>query len=347
MIIGKYSEAIAILFAVTLSTVEAQTPILVAESTLKVTAFGEEEFYYGFAAGDKVLFSFKEVNGKPLKELEIKEVPGNAVFMDYKTERISDKTFIIPRTGIYKFRFQNDGLVGRVCKFKIQRLPAHDSLVNFNTNVYWRTQYDTTYIPEEERYVERIDTLATVVTDQVAKVSSQNAMNGNSNRTVVDFTLPDGTTSWSYYIGVGQAGHKAYEASKDKFVYSASNAMMKLPGYGSLVGLALLGVNAFSKTDGSNNVKYWFIADWDNVLKFKSTEEFYQYKQGDVVNDVSQMKSPLSGKVYLGLSNDNLLQAIEVQIKVVAIQIKKIWATRTVIRIQVESRRISYLKEKL
>lgn len=330
--------------ALWVNTVLAQVPVDVAESTLKVSAFSEEVFYYGFAEGDQVIFSFKEMHGKPLKELEIKEVPGSTVFMDYKTEKISSKTILIQRTGIYKFRFQNDGLVGRVCRFKIQRIPAHDSLKNFNTSVYWRTQYDTTYIPETERYLVKTDTVATVVTDQTAKVSSQSALNGNPNRSVVDFILPEETFSWSYYIGVGTAGSRAYEASKDKLVSTASASFMKLPGYGSLVGMALLGINVFSKAGGGDNVKYWFITDWDNVLLFQAARSFYQYKQGDVINDVSQMKSPTSGKVYLGLVNDNVMDAIEVNIKVVAIQIKKTWSTRTVNRVNVETKKIPYLK---
>lgn len=315
----------------------AQVPVAVAESTLKISAFSEEEFYYGFAAGDQVIFSFREMNNKPLKELEIKEVPGNTVFMDYKTEKIKDKTILIPRSGIYKFRFQNDGLVGRVCKFKIQRIPEHDSLRNFNTSVYWRMQYDTSYIPEEERYLIKVDTIPTVITDQISKVTA-------GSKIVVDFSLPEETTSWSYYIGVGPEASKAYEASKDKFINTASSTAMKLPGYGSLVGLALLGINVFSKTGGSDNVQYWYITDWNNVLLFKADQTFYQYKQGNVISDVSQMKSPNSGKVYLGLFNDNILMSIDVNIKVVAIQIRKTWAMRTINRMNVESKKIPYLK---
>lgn len=337
MIYTKVNVITCVLVSMLLTHATAQVPVAVAESTLKVSALSEEEFYYGFAEGDQVLFSFKEMNGKPLKELEIKEVPGNTVFMDYKTEKISSKTIAIQRTGIYKFRFQNDGIVGRVCKFKIQRIPAHDTLRNFNTSVYWRMQYDTTYIPKEERYLAGTDTIPTVVTDQVAKVTA-------GNKGLVDFTLPDETTSWSYFIGVGTEAGKAYEASKDKFVNKASAASMKLPGYGSLVGLALLGINVFSKAGGGDNVKYWFITDWDNVLLFRAGQTFYQYKQGDVISDVSQMRSPASGKIYLGLSNDNFMDAIEVNIKVVAIQIRKTWAARTINRMNVESKKIPYLK---
>lgn len=324
--------------------VGAQTPIQIAESTLKVSAFNEEVFYYGFAEGDQIIFSFKEMNGKNLKELEIKEEPGNTIFMDYKVEKVSNRSIEIPRTGIYKFRFTNDGIVGRVCRFNIQRIPAHDSLKSFNTSVYWRTEYDTIITPEVERYLIKSDTVALVVTDQVAKVSSQSALNGNPNKTIVDFTLPEGTRAWSYYIGVGAESQKAYEASKDKFVNTASTSALKIPGYGALIALALQGINVFSKAGGGDNVKYWFISDWDNVVAFNAGQVFLQYKLGDVINDASQMKSPLSGKIYIGLMNDNVVDAISVNIKVTAIQIKDTWGTRTVNRRNISARKIAYLK---
>ncbi len=47
-----------------------QTPVDVAESTLKVGIMGEEVFYFGFAEGDQIIFNFEEANGKELKELE-------------------------------------------------------------------------------------------------------------------------------------------------------------------------------------------------------------------------------------------------------------------------------------
>lgn len=84
--------------------------------------------------------------------------------------------------------------------------------------------------------------------------------------------------------------------------------------------------------------------DWENVLLFQSSQAFYQYKQGDVVNDASKMTNPLSGKVYLGLLNDNLSTAIEVIIKVSAIKVNQEWAARIVQKLNITSRQEQYLK---
>lgn len=314
------------------------SPIDVAENTLKIGRFGEETFYYGFAEGDQMIFSFEEVNGKELKEIEIVEMPSSSKFTDYKTKRIDKKRLTINRTGIYKFRFANAAITGRVCRFKIQRIPASDATKNFNTSVSWKTIYDTTYVTESEIYLERTDTSIVNIVDQLPKISSRNALNGSSNKTIVDFDLPKGTISWSYYIGVGNEGKQAYDKASNEFLTTGAQTVSKIPGYGVLAALALHGINYFLKTQGKDNVKYWFITDWDNVLLFRANKPFRQYKQGDVINDAYQMQVPLRGKVYLGLYNDNIRDAIEVTFKVTAVVVNEVWKTKPIQKMLVTSR---------
>lgn len=321
----------------------AQNPIDVAESTLKIGGLSEEVFYYGFAEGDKLIFSFEELKGKELKEVEIIELPSSSKFMDYKTKRISEKTLEIGRTGIYKFRFVNTAIGGRVCKFNIKRIPASSDTQSFNTSVHWRTAYDSTYTQVQETYLESVDTLVDNVIDQITKVSSGNALNGNPNHTIVDFELPVNTVAWSYYIGVGNEGHKAFDSAKDDFVNAAVANVSEIPGYGVMAALAIYGINTFSKVQGSDNVKYWFIPNWENVQQFQLGNSFLHYKQGDVVSDAGQMKSPLEGKTYLALYNDNVIEPIDVVVKIVAIQVKEKYSTRVVDKLSINSYQIPYL----
>ena len=321
-----------------------QTPVVLAESTIKVSGLGEEVFYFGFAEGDRLIFNFNEVEGKELKEIEIIELPSASRFMEYKSTKVENKVLQIQRTGIYKIRFANSNIRGRICRWKLERVAANATTQNFNSSVYWRTVSDTTYTPREERYIASVDTIATVVADQMAKVSSQGALNGNSNKSIVDFTLPVGTTTWSYYIGVGSAGKKAYDAAQEKAINKAIKFTTTIPGAEALTGLAI-GINLFDKIQGSDNVKYYFISDWTNVQQFMAGQTFLQYKQGDVVTDAVRMQNPLGGKVFIGLFNDNLAMPIDVTVKVVAIQIKKVWATRMVNQMSIASRDVAYLKE--
>ncbi len=304
-------------------------PIDVAKNTLKVNGFAEQTLYYGFAEGDKLIFNFEEVNGKELKEFEIVELPSSSKFMDYKTRKIENKRINITRTGIYKFRFANSATGERVCRFKIQRIPANKAAKDFNTSVSSKTVYDTTYTPANENYLVSSDTAVVNVVDQISKISSKNSSNGNSNITVVDFDLPRGTISWSYYIGVGSEGKEAYNKATENFLTASATSISKIPGYGAMAALALRGLNYFSKTQGRDNVKYWFITDWNNVLFFKTGNSFLEYKQGDVINDAYQMKSPLNGRIYLGLLNDNIKEPIEVTLKVTAVTVKQVWNTGT------------------
>jgi hypothetical protein len=336
--------ATAFLF-LTIPCLMAQYTIDVFESTLKVSALSEEVFYYGFAEGDQLVFSLQEIDGKELKELEIIELPSSSRFMDFKTTKVDSKMLIAAKTAIYKFRLANSSLAKRVCKVKIQRIPVGEATRNFNTSVYWRTKTDSTVIPIQESYLLKSDTVATMIVDQKAKVSSQNAANGNRPHSLVDFELPAYTISWSYYIGVGKEGHEVFEKAQEKFVNDAAKTIGAIPGYGPLAALALEGVNLFTKMQGGDNVKYWFISDWDNVEHFDAGQRFMQYKQGDVEMDASQMRSPLAGKVYLKLWNDNAMQAIEVVVKVTVVQVHQTFGTRTVNKVSVTSHQEPYLKD--
>ena len=297
----RHTILLTLVLALSISAIFGRTHIDVAETTVKVAALSEEIFYYGFAEGDQLVFNFEEVNGKELKELEIIELPSSSKFMDYKTKKIENKTINITRTGIYKFRLSNSTIGGRICKCKIQRIPVNDAAKNFNTSVYWKTVYDTTYTTEQEKYLIKTDTSFSDFYSSNPQISSQNALNGNAHYQIVDFVIPENTVSWSFYIGTGKEGKEEYEKSRENFMQNASSIVSKVPGYGPMAALALTGVSYFSKVQGEDNVKYWFLSDANNVAAFQSNQSFNQYKKGDVINEASQMKSPLNGKVYLAL----------------------------------------------
>src|SRR5688572_14421240 len=123
----------------------AQSPIIVAETNFKLPILGEEFFYFGFAEGDQLIFSFEELSGKDLKEVEIIEYPSTSRYKEYKTKAIQNKKLTVPRTGIYQFRFANTVVLQKTCKIKIERVAGSEATKNFNSTVYWRTVYDTTY----------------------------------------------------------------------------------------------------------------------------------------------------------------------------------------------------------
>ncbi len=313
----------------------------VAESTLKVGGLGEEVFYYGFSEGDQLIFNFEEINRKELKEIEIVELPSSSKFMDYKIKMIQDKKLTISKTGIYKFRFANSALVKRVCKFRIQRIPSNDATKNFNTSVYWRQVYDTVYMTEQEKYLIRADTSIMNLTDQIAKVHSQTNMNGA--KTSFNFTFPENTVVWSYYIGVNQGGQKAYEKAAQEFSGKAVPLVAKMPGYGPLAALALGGVSFLSQLQSGEDIDF-FIVDSDNVNLFLTGQPFSYIKKGKVINDFSKMTLPIKGTYHVCLSNDNAISGVTVSVKITAIQVSQIWGLKAVQKMNILSRQEPYLK---
>lgn len=309
-----------------------QTPVDVSESTLKIGGLGEEVFYYGFAEGDQLIFNFEEVNGKELKEFEIIELPSSSKFMDYKTKKIESKTLNISRTAIYKFRFSNSALGGRVCKFKIQRIPASETMKNFNTNVYWKTVYDTTYTTEQEKYLIKTDTTVSNITDQLAKVHSGGNLNGN--RTTFNFTLPDNTVAWSYYIGVDQAGQQAYQNAVDEISNKAAPLVSKIPGYGPLAALALGGASFLTVCQKGEDIDFYFLEAQTSAI----------IKKGKVINDYSKMTTPLKGNFLVYLDNDNAITGVTVAVKITAIIVNQQWGTRPIQKMHLKSRQEAFLK---
>lgn len=316
-------------------------PIEVAENTLKIPGLGEEVFYFGFAEGDQLIFNFQELNNKELKEVEIIEYPNSSKFMDYKTKRIENKTLTINKTCIYKFRFANSALLGRVCRFKIQRIPASDQFRNFNTSVYWRTAYDTLYTSENEKYLVRSDTSVSNFIEQVAKVHS--AANLNGNRTTFNFQLPANTVAWSYYIGVDQAGQQAYENATRELTRNAAPIISKIPGYGPLAALALGGACYLSQLQAGEDIDF-YIVEGENVNLFRSGQAFIYIKKGKVINDFAKMNTRYRGNYHVCLLNDNAITGVVVTVKITAIVVTQEWSIRPVKKIQVSSRQEAYLK---
>ena len=318
-----------------------QKSIDIIESTKKIPGGGEETYYFGFAAGDQVVFNFEEVNGKPLKELEIGEYPNSSMFMEFKVSKIDNKRINVLRTGIYVFRFKNSAISGRVCKFKIQRLPSQEETINFNSSVYWESVNDTVFTDVEEKYIISSDTSIHNITDQVAKVHS--VANPNGNKNTFNFELPQNTVTWSYYVGVDQAGQEAYEQASKELSIHVAPGVAKIPGYGPLAALALGSVHYISRLQKGEDVEYYLV-EGDNYSLFNNDQPFHYIKKGKVINDFSLMTTTLKGTYHFCLLNDNAVMGINVVVKVTAIVVTENWGTRNVQKMKISSIQKPYLK---
>lgn len=335
--------------------VYAQDNITISEGTLKINGASEQEFYFGLSEGDELRFSLKEIKGKEIKEIEVVEFPSTSKYFEYKTNSVDNKAIQIQNTGIYKLRLKNTALGGRVCQYKLERKPAVPSQ-KFNSTVYWNVKYDTLLYTVQEDYLASIDTaIVGVIGEKIERVHSQTATNGKPNRSIVQIALPPNTISWSYYLGVGEDSEAIFRQAEEKankrklqlktaIDITQKTALVDGSGSSALALLALKGYAEFGIPAKANNIQYWFVADYENAQLFMQGNQFYQFERGNGPLCYKRMESPKTGSFYICLLNDNLMEGIDVHIRISAVTVKENWQKRDVERHKINSWKEPYLK---
>ncbi len=338
----------------------------VADLTIKVGGAKTNELYYGFAKGDVIVFNFEEINGKPLKEIEITELPSNSKFMDFKTTSIQEKKIKVNKTGVYKFSFRNSTLKGRICKVNIKRIPKTNDLLDFNTEWEWKTLYDTTYTPftvdsivgydttyitKTKKELFKTDTLISELFNKVETVHSSTNLN-HSQYSYVNVNLPNNSykpnvfkpyestevIAWSYWIGVGQQSTQQYEKANDNLKDGIS-AIGALSGYGALATLAVTGVSMFAPANTGDNVVYKF--------KYVKNGQTYMFDFGDGISASGRNTKLLQGGFTIELYNDNFKDGINVTVKIIAVQIRKTWRDVEYQEMEVKPNYVTLNKQKM
>ncbi len=310
---------------------QQEAAVEVCDLTLRLKGDDVQELYYGFAAGDRLVFHFEETGGLPLARVEIAEYPDQLRFQELETALIGEKVIYVQRNAVYRFRFANDRRE-KNCKVKIQRIPGTPQTRGFRTAVRWVEQYDTVYQDRpaqiESRQVERrrwdlvrVDTAVVNLIDKKERVHSRGNFYEDPS-SVVAVTLPKnyeepGRTyeviSWAYWIGVGEEAEGQYrEANRAaKLAKSATNAVKNfgiLAGpYGALASLAIDGVSFFLPPGKGDNIQYEVRAGGKVV------------DQGDGPAAYARHAQATQGEVQFKLTNDNLIDAVDVSLRVMAV----------------------------
>lgn len=325
--------------AVVTTTCYGIEPINVIETTFNPSFNQDIEYYFGFAEGDQVVFTVEVIKGRPIKEFTFAEFEGSIRFSDLKTSNITDKEITISATGIYMFRIR--GSIGtNKCKLVVHRIPANPEAEPFNTTVYWRSLNDTTFYTVKERFLASKDTAVVNVFEKTEKVHSGTNLNGSKN--TFNFVLPANTATWSYYIGVDQAGQKAYEDATSDLTKYAAPIVARIPGYGPLAALALGGVSYLTKLQSGEDINYYLVENGEQYNFLNGYTPTY-LRKGKVINDFSQMPKR-SGMLHFCLKNDNAITGVQVMIKVTAVTITENWELREVEKFKVADRDEPYLK---
>lgn len=315
-------------------------PILVTESTISLNLDETEELYFSFAEGDIIELDFKMIKGKHLKEIEIFELPNNKIFSDFKVTEINKKQIRIRNKGLYKFRFYSSSITRRVGKLKIFRIPADESTREFNTNWKWETVRDTIYTPytidsitgyNTINYKENVRELVSVVnTEDILfnknqRVHSKTKLYDN-NKTYLRVDLPNPISTelkeqkviaWAYWIGVGEEAQMAYQENA-KTMGDLANGITSI--YGTpLAGLAVGAITELMIPKTGEDVFYSFIPDYENAELFVNGQRYLQFDTGKGIAAYGKNTNRTQGTFFIGLSNDNLQQGIDVDVKIIAV----------------------------
>jgi len=328
-----------------------QPAIEVADLTMRIQGFAgiqEESVYYCFAAGDEIIFHFQTEKGKLLKELEISEYPNHSRYKEFKVKNVSGKRLKVVDKGVYQFRFYNSALTSRICKVKIERIPAHDTLVNYPTNVQWELQYDTsystyhknviigydtTYRTVTELELAKRDTIVETIVDRKERVHSY--FNENPSRSVVPVTLPitqssairkEKLISWAYWIGVGPEAQEAWKKDREKVAEAAAGLAGAM--FSPLASFAVGAIATFTQPRVGDNVHFQFIADYGNAQAFLNRQAYSRFDFGNGVTAFGKNTSLLQGQFFIGLYNDNDMQGIDVNLKIAVVKLVEIFEYR-------------------
>jgi hypothetical protein len=329
--------AAVIVFCSYFQLLRGQPPIDIADVTIKVSPLKEKEFYYGFAEGDQVLLNFEENHERLIKSLEFCSESGNIIYSELDVERIRNKSLIIPATGIYKLRLKNSRLFSaRKCWVKVQRVPAAEETRKFNSTVYTRTVYDTTYVEVKEEQLVQSDTIVSPLLNQTLKVHSKLNMNGSKEK--IHFELPQNTISWAYYIGVDYQGQDAYSEAVKSLQKNPSRIVSKYTPTDPVGALALGFQSYLTQMFHGEDINY--------CLQDRDKSNFLVnncLKEGLIINDFSKME-PTCQHLRFEFENDNVVTPVSVILKIVAIQIKSSWSIQLVKKPKLKARTEMYLK---
>ncbi len=319
----------------------SQNTVNVSNLNVKLS-FGEtKNYFFAFEKGDTIVFNLKMIKGKHIRILEIHDSENGIKYTKFKANNISNKKIKVLKKGVYRFKFYSEAIFNRVANVNIQRIPADDSLKDFNTNWKWETVRDTTYThytkdsligyktilsKETIKELKNEEVKEITLIDKTQRVHS--FYNGNSSKTYLKVDLPtlnnsrfkeENLIAWSYWIGVGQQSKKAYDENirgMIKLLKKGAGVYFQTP----LAGIAIGAITNLITPQNGDDVEYCFVVDFENIKNFLNNQQFYLFDKGKGIAAYGRNDKNKTGSFYIGLSNDNLIRGIDVNVKIVAVK---------------------------
>jgi hypothetical protein len=312
----------------------------VAELQLKVAPNASEELLYGFAAGDRILFTVEEANGKTVSEVSVAQYPETFKYKEFEVKKEKNREFKVIDKAVYRFKFTNKTKEDRICKVKIQRVPQSSDTKNFNTAVKWATVhdtvwntftrdivvgYDTVFQQKTKRVVAYEKRYEEVVLDKNQRVDAKTTF--GDTKVSVPFTLPASYISkdetkkvvaWAYWVGVGEESNEFWKQNRKMIVGAVQGATTIFTS--PLGGIAAGAVTNLVLPSNGEDVEYSLLTE-ANAKLFGQEKPYKSFDSGKGVAAYKRFidEPLLKGKYTVVLINDNIVQPIDVNVKVSAI----------------------------
>ncbi|MCU0439586.1 MAG: hypothetical protein MUC49_16970 [Raineya sp.] len=330
-----YIRFIIIIFLSSTSTIYSQKikPITLTDSEIIIRNGSSESIYFGLAAGDKIKFEMD--CSKRMKDFEFREYPSTTIHRIAYLDTNTINTIEIEHDGIYYFYIHHAGFLAskRNCHLKVIRTPQNAQTAKFNTNVYWKTQIDTVWYIEKEKYLAQKDTIVTSIINQTLQLGKGKS---KDNKKVLSFSLPDSCTKWSYWISTEKDAEK-------NFSQSEKNLSPNLRKHGLMASVALNGNLSFISSSNCQEILLYSL-DNSSLSTFNSNavDTLKSYKS--ICFDFASNTKKEQEKVYfLGFYNKNK-KKVNLSVKIVSVFIKETWAWKDVKKYKIEATEVPYLK---
>ena len=349
-------KQITLLLLLVANSIIAQKTVKVTEQTLKIKPNTTEELLFGFAEGDRIIFTFTEENGAKISEVSVSEYPETTKFRVLDVKKVKKETIEVHHKAVYKFQFKNDSKEQLIVNLLIQRVPANEALTTFNTSVKWITEQDTVWNSVTKDVVVGYDTLKVqknrkvtyyekkyeeMVLDKNQRVNAKTTF--DSSTSSVFFSLPKNEISenetkkviaWAYWVGVGKESNEYWNQNRKMIV----GAVQGVASYFTtpLGGIAAGAITNLALPSNGEDVEYALVNE-ENKKLFLEEKPAKSYDLGKGVAAYKRFTEPnlLQGKYFVMMKNDNYVQAIDVNVKISAIVEHKKYKTESYIDTQI------------
>ncbi len=288
------------------------TPITVANLELSLTPLilkdegnSSETFYYAFEKGDELMLNAKILNKKGNFFVRVRSYPDETlIYSNQKTGSIKNQMIKIPKRGIYILDFWTNAFFGKKIQLAIQRIPANQETVDFNTTVELKDKYEAiTVISPTQQYVNS---------------TSHEQFKGGSSEITAGIDLPPNTVEWHYIFTASRNKSEIAKVSKT-FDLLGNLSKAILGANGKIVSI---GIDAVTVPPGADYCDV-FVLDRINQQSFVNNLQFSYIKSGTRQN-LKQGKATIpvsqnSTSCFLGFRNRDYWHGIHVAYEVVAI----------------------------